>query len=268
LVEDSSADAAPDAAAAPRLAFDALDDGRILVVRLNAPPGNVLDLELVRSLRELVAGPARAPALRALVFTAAGPNFSFGASIQDHLPDRIGPFLDQFHGLFRDLIDLSLPLVAAVHGRCLGGGLELAAFCQRVVAGPTAELGQPEIGLGVFAPIASLVLPWRLRGGASDELLLTGRIVGARDALALGLVDEIADAPAAAALAYVRGRLLPKSASALRLAVRAARASFHARFLAQLDQVDRLYREDLMKTPDAVEGIRAFLEKRPPRFQP
>lgn len=249
-----------------RLAVESGEEGRVLTLRLDAPPGNILDRALVAALRRAVGEAAKLADLRALLLTGTGAHFSYGASIEDHLPDRVAPFLEEFHALFRDLIALSLPCVAAVRGRCLGGGLELAAFCQRVVAAPDAELGQPEIELGVFAPVASLVLPWRVRGGASDDLLLTGRRIAAREAHALGLVDALADDPQAAALAWIRGQLLPKSASALRFAVQAARAHFHAAFLAQLDAIERLYLDQLMQTPDATEGVRAFLEKRKPRF--
>ncbi len=252
----------------PRLVVEPLDDGRILRLRVDTPPGNVLDLALVKALRAAVAGPAGSPRLHALLLTAGGKDFSFGASIQDHLPERVGPFLREFHQLFRDLIERSLPLVAAVRGRCLGGGLELAAFAQRLVVAPDAELGQPEIELGVFAPIASLVLPWRVRGGASDELLLTGRRVAAGEAKAIGLVDEVAADPEEAALAWIRGHLLSKSASSLRYAAAAARTRFHRAIVELLDHVERLYFGDLMHTPDAVEGVRAFLEKRAPRYGP
>jgi cyclohexa-1,5-dienecarbonyl-CoA hydratase len=250
----------------PRLSIECGEEGRVLSLRLDAPPGNVLDPAMILALRRAVGDAARSPSLRAVVFAAAGSNFSYGASIQDHLPEKVAPFLEEFHALFRDLVALSLPCVAAVRGRCLGGGLELAAFCQRVVAAHDAEFGQPEIELGVFAPVASLVLPWRLRGGASDDLLLTGRRVVAKEALALGLVDALADDPEAGALEWIRTHLLAKSATALRFAVQAARAHFHASLLAQLDAVERLYLDQLMRTPDATEGVRAFLEKRKPRF--
>jgi cyclohexa-1,5-dienecarbonyl-CoA hydratase len=249
-----------------RLVVEGGEEGRVLRLRLDAPPGNILDRALIGALRRAVGEAAKSPSLRALLISGAGANFSYGASIEEHLPDRVAPFLEEFHALFRDLIALSLPCVAAVRGLCLGGGLELAAFCQRVVAAPDSRFGQPEIELGVFAPVASLVLPWRLRGGASDDLLLTGRRIAAEEARVLGLVDALAADPEEQALAWIRAALLPKSASALRFAVQAARVHFHAAFLAQLDAIERLYLDRLMRTPDASEGVRAFLEKRKPRF--
>jgi len=154
--------------------------------------------------------------------------------------------------------------LAAVRGQCLGGGLEVVSFCNRVFASPDAKLGQPEIVLGVFPPVASVVLPERIGRGAAEHLCLSGKSVSAEEALRLGLVDQIDDDPGAAALKYARKFLLPRSASSLRLGVRAVRAGWNERFLAELDRVERLYMNELMSTADAVEGLTAFVEKRDP----
>jgi cyclohexa-1,5-dienecarbonyl-CoA hydratase len=193
-----------------------------------------------------------------------GPHFSFGASVAEHRPGRIGEMLPAFHGLFAQMLRAAVPLLAAVRGQCLGGALELAAFCQRVFAAPDARLGQPEIQLGVFAPVASLILPERIGRGGAEDLCLSGRTLDADEALRIGLVDEIAADPAAAALAYARRHLLPRSASSLRMAVRASRHGFASRLQRDLQELEHLYLDELMATHDAVEGIAAFVEKRPP----
>ena len=223
----------------------------------------MLDLALVNALRAAVAGPAGSPKLHALLLTAGGKDFSFGASIQDHLPERVGPFLREFHQLFRDLIERSLPLVAAVRGRCLGGGLSWPRA--RLVAAPGAASACPRSSQVFRAD--RVAGPRSVRGGVSDELLLTGRRVAAAEAKAIGLVDEVADDPEAAALAWIRAHLLSKSASSLRYAAAAARTRFHRAIVELLDHVERLYLGDLMHTPDAVEGVRAFLEKRAPKYE-
>jgi cyclohexa-1,5-dienecarbonyl-CoA hydratase len=164
------------------------------------------------------------------------------------------------------MLESALPTVAVVRGQCLGGGLELASFCTRVFAAPDAKLGQPEIKLGVVAPMASFWLPERIGRGAAEELLLTGRSVSAGEARALRLVDELADDPAAAALSWARTHLLPLSASSLRAAQRFARAALARRFEQELAWAERAYRDQLMTTADAHEGLRAFLEKRTPRW--
>lgn len=241
------------------------DDGALLRIVLARPKGNVIDPAMVAAIRATVAEHRSRPALKSILFEGEGAHFSFGASVEAHLPDQIHGMLTGFHGMFRELAASGKVLLAAVRGQCLGGGLELAAFCHRVTASPEAKLGNPEILLGVFAPLASAVLPLRIGQPAADDLLLTGRSVDATEALSIGLVDEIAPDPAEAALAWHR-RFARLSASSLGQAVRAARAHFHQTFLSTLEVVERQYLEELMATADAVEGITAFLEKRTPRW--
>jgi cyclohexa-1,5-dienecarbonyl-CoA hydratase len=243
----------------------AVDDavGRLV---LDRPPGNVLDAEMVAALKQAVRELAARPTLRAITIEGSGAHFSFGASVEEHLPERVGAMLVGFHDLFRALIDASLPVLAVVRGQCLGGGLELAAFAHRVFAAPDARLGQPEIRLGVFAPAASLLLPPRIGQPAADRLLLTGEVLKAADAEALGLVDEVADDPAAASEAWVRRWLLDKSAASLRLATAAARHTFHQTFRRGIEAVESLYLERLMRLEDPVEGLRAFLARRAPAW--
>jgi cyclohexa-1,5-dienecarbonyl-CoA hydratase len=243
------------------------DDGAILWVVLNDPPGNVLDAKMMGSLRRLVAAGRQVPTLRLIVFSGAGEQFSYGASVEEHVPDRVGGMLEIFHGLFRDLIDSDLPAAALVRGRCLGGGLELAAFCDRVVVEEGAVLGLPEIKLGVFPPIGSLLLPWRC-GARGSGLALTGATVDATEAARIGLADELVPKGEgqAAVERWFRKALLPLSASSLRHARRASRWSFHKMIREELGAVETLYLDDLMKTHDGVEGIKAFLEKRKPEW--
>lgn len=167
-----------------------------------------------------------------------------------------------------DMLESDVVLIAAVRGQCLGGGLEVASLCHRVVAGTDAVLGQPEIALGVFAPLASVILPERIRRADAEDLCLTGRSIGAEDARAIGLVDAVSEGdPMDAAVAWARTHFSARSASSLRLAVRAVRASFVARFQADLAVLERLYLDELMRSHDAVEGLQAFLEKRPPAWR-
>jgi len=135
-----------------------------------------------------------------------------------------------------------------------------------IFAAPDASLGQPEMMLGVFAPAASCLMPERMGQARAEDLLYSGRSVKGDEALATGLVDALADDPSAAALAWIETHLKPKSASSLRLAVRAARADFVRRTTARLDEVEALYLNELMATGDAVEGLNAFLEKRPAQW--
>jgi cyclohexa-1,5-dienecarbonyl-CoA hydratase len=244
---------------------DRLEGGALWRVTLGGSKGNVLDAALMDALTLVFREAARTPELRAICLEGEGAHFSFGASVQEHLPDRLADMLRRFDALIRALLESAVVTLAAVRGQCLGGGLELVALCHRVIAAPDAKFGQPEIVLGVFAPVASIVLADRMGRGGAEDLCLSGRTITADEALRLGLVDEIAGAdPMDAALAYARAHLVPRSASSLRLAVRAARAGLTARLASDVPRLERLYLDELMATHDAVEGLQAFLEKRAP----
>jgi len=246
------------------LTVEPLDDGAIWRVRLATPKANILDMEKSALLGKIFERAREEQQLKAIVIEGEGPHFSFGASVEEHLPGRFERMIPSFHQLFDRMLNASVITLAAVRGQCLGGGLELVAFCNRVFASPDAKLGQPEIALGVFAPVASALLAERIGRGGAEDLCLSGRSLDAAAAARAGLVDAIADDPAAAALAYAREHLLPRSASSLRMALRAVRAGFSRRFRDELDQIERLYLEELMNTRDAREGLEAFLEKRAP----
>jgi cyclohexa-1,5-dienecarbonyl-CoA hydratase len=244
-----------------------LDDGAIWRVQLATPKANIVDMAKTEILSGIFQRAAESVGLKAVILEGQGPHFSFGASVPEHLPGTFEAMLRGFHGLFLRMLDASVVTLAAVRGQCLGGGLELVTFCNRIFASPDAKLGQPEIVLGVFAPVASVVLTERVGRGRAEDICLTGRSLGAEEALTIGLVDQIADDPGEAALAYAREHLIPKSASSLRLAVRAARHGFDERFRREIAEVERQYVEDLMATADAVEGLNAFLQKRQPEWK-
>lgn len=245
-----------------------LDAGAWWRVAFGDGKGNVLDASLMDALTGVFVEAAGTPALKAIVLEGDGPNFSFGSSVREHLPDQIAGMLGRFHRMLLAVVDSSVLTIAAVRGQCLGGGLELATMCDRIVAGSGARFGQPEIALGVFAPAASVALADRIGRAHAGDLCLTGRFVEADEARAMGLVDAIAVSdPADLALTWVRAHFVARSASSLRLAVRAVRAEFATRLRSQLPEMERLYLDELMKTPDAVEGLRAFLEKRPPHWK-
>lgn len=251
---------------APVVRVEPEANGAFLHLILNTPKANLLDRAKIDALSAAIAEAARSPHVKALILSGEGPGFSYGASVEEHLPGQFESMIPAFDRLFLAILDSDLTCIAAVRGQCLGGGMELAAFCQRVIVAPDAKMGQPEIALGVIAPVASAMLAARVGQIRAEELLVTGRIIGADEALRIGLADEIADDPLAAARAWASESLLSKSASSLRLAVRAARAGFAARFRRDLEQIEALYLNDLMATHDAREGLAAFLEKRRPAW--
>lgn len=241
--------------------------GRVLELTLQAPPGNILDRETMDAAHAALLTETTQPGLTAIVLRAAGEHFSYGASIQQHAPDRVAGLLQSFHRLVRTLLQAALPTVGIVRGQCLGGGMELISLCHWVFAAPDARFGQPEIRLGLFPPVASVVLPWRIGQPAADDLVLTGRSIDADEARRLGLVSRVDADPSASADRFLEEHVLGASATALHHAARAARHHMRRAVLADLETVERQYLEELMRTPDAREGIAAFLEKRSPRWQ-
>jgi cyclohexa-1,5-dienecarbonyl-CoA hydratase len=238
-------------------------NGSLLDITLGGR-GNLLDTEAVAGIDRALDHYGGEPQLRLIRFAGAGDRFCFGASVDEHRPALVHSMLTRFHGLFRRLARIAVPTLAAVRGQCLGGGLELAAWCTWVFAAPDARFGQPEIKLGVFPPLASVLLPWRLGGGAALDLCVSGRSIDAESARRIGLVHTIADDPAAASDVFFAEHLAPLSPSSLRFAERAVRLGVVRRLDADLAAVERMYLDELMRTVDAVEGIDAFLGKRPP----
>lgn len=240
-------------------------DGDVARLTLARPPLNILTIAMMETLNAALADIARRPTVKALVLAAEGRAFSAGVAIEDHQGDRVKPMLAAFHQIFRHLYALECPTVAAVQGPALGGGAELATFCDLVIASETATVGQPEIKVGVFPPIAALHYPTRVGQARARELLLSGRVLSARDAERLGLVDrvvpagELPDAVAAAVAEFT-----DKSAVVLRLTKRAIRLGRDEGFEAALTRLEALYLDELMATQDAAEGLRAFVERRPP----
>ncbi len=243
-----------------------LDETALRVV-LNNPKGNVLDAEMMGEINALLDELRERKSLKLICFVGEGKHFSFGASVEDHVGDKAAGMLELFHGMFLRLVELGVPTAAAVRGRCLGGGMELASFCTRVVASVDAVFAQPEIQLGVLPPVASLILPLRLGQGTADDINLTGRNLSAKEARTLGLVDALAEDPVTAIESWATRELVPKSAMSLRIAQQASRWQFNQVIRNELKKIEAFYLETLMATHDANEGLASFIEKRKPDWQ-
>ena len=249
-----------------RLEFE--HDGQIARVVLCSPKGNIVDQAMMADLKQIFGEVALRQDVKAVVLSGEGAAFSFGASVQEHLPDQIRETLGALHGLIRQIADTPAPTIAAICGRCLGGGLELALACDLIVAEETALLGCPEIQLGVFPPAASALLPLRIGGGHAASLVLSGASIDGKAAMSIGLVNRTAmPGQLKAELAeLLMSEFLPRSAAALRCAARAVRRPMVLALQQDLPALERMYLDELASDPDAFEGIRAFLEKRPPRW--
>jgi cyclohexa-1,5-dienecarbonyl-CoA hydratase len=242
-------------------------EGRLLRLRLSRPKANLVDATMIAALDTALGAHLEQGDLGAVLLDAEGPHFSFGASVEEHLPSKCAAMLKGLHRLILRLVASPVPILVAVHGQCLGGGLEVALAGHRMFVAPDATLGQPETTLGVFAPAASCLLPELLGPSRAFDLLASGRTISGREAASWGIATEAVGPPGDAALKYFHEHLAPKSAAALRFAVRAARLDHVARVQTKLAAVERLYLDELMATHDAVEGLSAFLEKRPARWE-
>jgi cyclohexa-1,5-dienecarbonyl-CoA hydratase len=244
-----------------RLTFD----GSVARVTLARPPLNILTLEAIERLDAAIDKVGRCAGVKVLLLAAEGRAFCAGVAVEDHLGDRAEPMLAAFHGVFRSLYALECATVAAVQGAALGGGAELATFCDLVIASERATFGQPEIKVGVFPPIAALHYPARIGLARTLQLLLSGETLTAQAAERIGLVDRVVtaddlDKTVSAAITA----LTDKSAAVLRLTKQAVRRAHGDRFDRSLSELEELYLRRLMQTEDAEEGLRAFVEKRPP----
>jgi cyclohexa-1,5-dienecarbonyl-CoA hydratase len=237
-----------------------------LHILLDAPKANILSAAMIGAISKALDAEVRDDTCL-VVFEGVGPHFCFGASVEEHRAEEASGMLEAFHGLFRMLSQLSVPTCAVVRGQCLGGGLELASWCTWIVAAPDARLGQPEIGLAVFPPMASILLPWRAGGAAALDLCVSGRSIGAEEAWRLGIVNAVEEDPTAWWEALVEKKLSRTSACSLRYAERAVRAQLIRRLETDLPELEKLYLEHLMKTYDANEGIRAFIARRRPTYR-
>jgi cyclohexa-1,5-dienecarbonyl-CoA hydratase len=242
-------------------------DGALLRLRFSHPKGNILTSDIVSGLSGALDA-VRDPSLKLIVIEGAGSDFSFGASVPEHAPGEIDRVLPQFHSLIMQLLDAPAATAALVRGRCLGGGFELALACDVMFAAEDAQLGLPEIALGVFPPVGSILLPARAGLARGTAAVLRGDARSGREWERAGLVEELAPAPSLDAVveAWFARHLATRSAAAIRFAVKAVRHLIRQRMAEALPALERLYLSDLMATRDAVEGIAAFLEKRAPRW--
>ncbi|MEY4636938.1 MAG: cyclohexa,5-dienecarbonyl-CoA hydratase [Acidobacteriota bacterium] len=238
-------------------------------VQLNAPPGNLLSLALVRALGRVLHELESTPGIKWLTVEGAGDEFSFGAKIQEHEPGMMATVLPETHRVIRQLLAFPAPTAALVNGRCLGGGFELALACDDILATDSATFGLPEIRLAAFPPVAAAVLPLKVGASRATRAIVTGQQQSAgywHDAGLLSMVASTASLVEAAG-SWFDTHLSPHSAVALSHAVAAARLTLRAQAEPALDQAERDYLAGLLKTHDAVEGVQAWIDKRAPNWK-
>ena len=241
-----------------------LSDGVGRIV-LNRAPLNVLNIAMMEELQTAIRQAQGAADTRAIVIAAVGRMFSAGVDIAEHTHDLMDRMLQAFHTIFRLMADGEVPTLAVVQGHALGGGCELACFCDLVVAAQDARFGQPEISVGVFPPVAAALFPHLTGGRKAAELILTGEAIPAAEAHRIGLINAVVPAEQLTSEAdRLLARLADKSAAVLRVAKRALRAGMAAGFDQALPAIEAMYTRSLMGLEDAGEGLQAFMQKRKP----
>jgi len=244
----------------------AIED-RVARIALARPPLNILSIPMMREINDALQECARRSDLVAIVFEATreARAFSAGVAVEDHVEETVREMLDSFHSIFRALVRIQKPVVGIVDGAALGGGCELVLACDIVIASERARFGQPEIKLGVFPPIAAILLPRLIGEKKARELILTGDTINAVEALRLGLVNQVAPSEEFQnRTESILNKLRDLSGVAVGMARAALDLGTRSSFESALKQVETLYLEQLMKTEDANEGVQSFMEKRKP----
>ena len=244
-----------------------LRDG-VATLTLNRAPLNVLNIEMMEEINTYFEGLLKEKSLKLLVVQAAGKAFSAGVDVGEHLGDLVYKMIEVFHKMFRLMDALKVPSIAIVNGSALGGGCELALYCDMVITTEKAKFGQPEIQVGVFPPIAALIFPRMMGRKKALELILSGEIIGAQEAFALGMINKIV--PEASLTEEVNGfieKFKKLSGIVLKMTKEATLAGLNDDMDQGLKTIEKIYLDRLMKTHDAMEGLKAFLEKRKPTWK-
>lgn len=237
---------------------------KVATITLNEPPSNWLTILMMKEINRVLLDVKMDPTVQLLVFDAAGGKaFCDGVDVADHTPDKVDEMIFVFHEMFRIMASLDVTTVALVNGRSLGGGCELMAFCDIVIASEKAKIGQPEIAVGVFPPVAAAWFPKIIGLKKTMELLLTGKIISAKEAEAIGLVNVVLPVENfKEGVQKFLADFLNKSRPVAMWTRRAIMAGLNLDFLGALKASEILYLQGCMATDDAKEGISAFMEKR------
>jgi cyclohexa-1,5-dienecarbonyl-CoA hydratase len=241
---------------------------RVSRITVDRPPLNVLDIPLLRELDATLASCAKESRTDVLVIQGAGQRaFSAGVDIRDHTRKNVPEMLDVVHGVIRKLLAVPQVTIAAVQGVCFGGGCELATCCDFVLASEDSSFATPEIQVGCYPPVALARFSSLIGYHRAAEVILTGRRFSAREALDMGLISRVLPGDQLdAGVESLLQDLLGKSGAVLRVTVKGLRELSLKGFSAALTRSEQLYREELLRTQDVEEGIRAFVEKRKPRW--
>lgn len=245
--------------------FDQSDT--VSTITLNRPPLNIMNIGMLEEMASALNSVVKARP-KILLLKGEGKAFCAGVDVSDHSAEKAGHMISAFHRVFHILSRMMTPTIAAVRGACLGGGCELATFCDLVIASENAKFGQPEIKVGVIAPVAAAFFPKMIGVRRTLELLLTGATIDAVEASRIGLINRAVSADSFDRIVEETIKTLTAlSGPVLRLNKRAVLEGLELDFERALGGVEDIYIHELMRTKDAKEGLAAFLEKRPPAWK-
>ncbi|HIQ30258.1 MAG TPA: enoyl-CoA hydratase/isomerase family protein [Candidatus Caldiarchaeum subterraneum] len=243
--------------------------GNVAYLTISRPPLNIINLEMINEITQALDGLATKQELNVLVVRSGLDNiFSAGADVREHLPDTAEELINRFGEMLERLIYFPRPTVCVVDGRCMGGGMELAMACDFIIASERAELGQPEIKVGVYPPIAAALLPRLVGLRQAARIILTGGMLEAWEAYRIGLVNEVAKPEELEGrLEKLLNQLTNNSGAVMLYGKKALLEGLELPLKKALAKASEIYLKELMQTEDAVEGLRAFLDKRRPQWR-
>lgn len=251
------------------IASEFKEEGAVLVLSINRPKGNIVSAEVLSALSEALETHRDNKDIKLLVLRGEGSHFSYGASIEEHVPEQAPALLSGLHRVVRQLVAFPAPTAAVVEGRCLGAGFELVLCCQFVFLSPSASIGCPEIKLAVFPPVLSALGPLRLGVPRNERLVLTGANLAVEEALQCGFATAVAEEAGQAletAMKWYQENLKSISGFALRQGVRVLNqaSGMNKAIGTALEQAEAQYLKELLPSHDGNEGIAAFIERRKP----
>ncbi|HXZ41531.1 MAG TPA: enoyl-CoA hydratase/isomerase family protein [Terriglobales bacterium] len=250
----------------PRIALEL--NPPVARLRLSNPPLNIIDIPMMEELATALAQLEVLSGITVLVISGSQKAFSVGVDVAAHTPDKVEQMLGKFHGVIRALVSSKKVSIAAVHGHCLGGGAELAMVCDLVYTSELATWGFPEIKLACYPPVAATALAALIGQKQAVDLVLTGRSITGKEAAAIGLANAVVpEVDLEHTVQEAVQHLKALSPAALAITKKAIYAWDSIHFDKGLARAEKIYLEELMKTEDAQEGIKAFLEKRQPQWR-
>ncbi len=243
-------------------------EGAAARVTLHHPEHNLLTEPMLRELAVSMEVAGESGEVKLIVVDSACKVFSGGIDIGEYTSQRVFQMLDAFHAVFAAMLDVGKPVVCAIDGPAIGGGAELAAFGDLVIATPRARFAQPEITIGVFPPLASTILPFLVGPKRALELVLTGEAVTAERAHELGLVNRLVpDGQIEKAVKELIARISSHSGPVLTMAKRAILGGMGLSLRDGLKNSMNIFLNELYRLEDSQEGLRALAEKRKPQWK-